>query len=233
MNDLELFPPSKNGEKVSAEGGDIMMFDKDHLMIGSSERTTPYAFHSLKNYLLANDIVANVAQINIPNERSFMHIDTLFTRVNHDLMACFKPIVYDGEGSNVIVYRQDGTEHIYPSIKEYVISEIRPDMKFVFSGGGDSPAQEREQWTDSVNLVAIKPGVAISYDRNLRTLTAFEKEGYQVITAQELRQRTIQDNQYIQTLEKAIITIPSAELSRARGGSHCMTCPMVREELTT
>ena len=231
LNNLELFPPSKKGEIVSAEGGDIMMFDPDHLMIGCSERTTPYAFHSIKKALFEKGIVENIAQVNIPNERSFMHIDTLFTRVDEDLVACHKPIVFDGEGSNVVVYRSDGEEVTYSSIKEYINSEINSDMKYVFSGGGESPFQEREQWTDSVNLVCLKPGVAISYDRNLKTLNAFEEAGYRVLDAEDLFKKSISDVNFINRIEKTIITIPSAELSRARGGSHCMTCPIERERI--
>jgi len=228
MNDVELFPPSKKGEIVSAEGGDIMMFDPDHLLIGCSERTTPYAFHSIKEHLFAKGLIQNIAQVNIPNERSFMHIDTLFTRVDHDLVACYKPIVYDGEGSNVIVYRSDGSEKTYPSIKDYINAEINENMKYVFSGNGESPFQEREQWTDSVNLVSLRPGVAISYDRNLRTLSAFEAAGYKVIDVEDLFRYAVSDDNFIRSLQKTIITVPSAELSRARGGSHCMTCPIVR-----
>ncbi len=228
LNDLELFPPSRRGEIVSAEGGDIMMFDKEHLLIGCSERTSTYAFHSIKEYLFKIGLVENIVQIIIPNERSFMHIDTLFTRVDHDVVACYKPIVYDGEGSNVVVYRHDGTETTYPSIRAYIDTEINPDMKYVFSGGGESPYQEREQWTDSVNLVALRPGVAISYDRNLKTLIAFEKAGFKIVDAEEFFKYSVSDSSYISNLKRAIITIPSSELSRARGGSHCMTCPIVR-----
>lgn len=228
LNDLERFPPSKKAETVNAEGGDIMLFSPEHLLIGCSERTSSYAFQSIKNHLFGLGLVDNIAQINIPNERSFMHIDTLFTRVDHKLMACYKPVVWDGEGSNVIVFRKDGKEKIYASIKDYILTEVEPEMKFVFSGMGESPFQEREQWTDSCNLVALRPGVAISYDRNLKTLLAFESEGYRVMDTQELIQNAISDRNFIKNLEKTIITIPSAELSRARGGSHCMTCPLER-----
>jgi arginine deiminase len=229
LNDLEKFPPSKRAEMVSAEGGDIMMIHEDHLLIGCSERTTAYAFQSIKKTIFEKGLVKNVVQINIPNERSFMHIDTLFTMINHDLVACHKPIVYDGEGSNVIVHRNTGEEVIYASIKDYFINEISDKIDFVFSGGGISPFQEREQWTDSCNLVALRPGVAISYDRNLKTLNAFENKGYKVIDAIELINHSISDSHYVSKLSNTIITIPSAELSRARGGSHCMTCPILRK----
>ncbi len=228
LNDLDYFPPSKKGESVSAEGGDIMMFDKDHLLIGCSERTTPYAFECIKDEIFKRKLVKHVVQVNIPNDRSFMHIDTLFTRVDHDLIACYKPIVYDGEGSNIKVFQEDGSTMTFASIKDYILHFINPDMRFVFSGGGITPYQEREQWTDSCNLVAIRPGVAISYDRNLKTLISFEEAGYKIIDAEEVFQHHATDSDYLVNLKKTIITIPSAELSRARGGSHCMTCPISR-----
>ncbi len=228
LNDLELFPPSRTGETVAAEGGDIMMFDKDHLLIGCSERTSNYAFDCIKNEIFKKGLVDHVVQVNIPNDRSFMHIDTLFTRVDHDLITCYKPIVYDGAGSNVQMFHKDGNHQTYASIKDYIVDQVNPDMRFVFSGGGISPYQEREQWTDGCNLVAIRPGVAISYDRNLKTLESFEEAGYRIMDADELFQRIATNPEYSEQLSKTIITIPSAELSRARGGSHCMTCPISR-----
>lgn len=229
LNDLELFPPSKRNEVVSAEGGDIMMFTPEYLLIGCSERSTPYAFESIRNKIFEKGLIKNIVQINIPNDRSFMHIDTLFTLIDTDLIACYKPIVYDGEGSNVVVHRSTGKQKMYPSIRHFLLEEINPQMNFVFSGGGLSPYQEREQWTDSCNLVTVKPGVGISYDRNLRTLRAFEEFGYNVLTESEFLRHANTQRNFIETLEKTIITLPSAELSRARGGSHCMTCPIERD----
>lgn len=228
LNDRELFPPSKRAEVVNAEGGDIMMFSPDHLFIGISERTSSYAFESIKKRVFELGLVDNIVQVNIPNERSFMHIDTLFTRVDHDILACYKPIVYDGEGSNVIVHRASGKTKVYAALKDLIYNEISKEMHYVFSGGGVSPYQEREQWTDSCNLVAVKPGVGISYDRNLKTLQAFEAAGYKILDAEDVFKYSHSQEQFIEKMEKTIITIPSAELSRARGGSHCMTCPINR-----
>jgi arginine deiminase len=228
LNRVELFPPSKRGEIVSIEGGDMMMIHKDYLMIGSSERTTEHAIHSLKEVLFEKKIVKNVVQVNIPNDRSFMHIDTIFTRIHEDHMVAFKPIVCEGFSSNVNVYNEDGTNKIYNSVKDFILAEINPNMKFILSGDGESPYQEREQWTDGCNLVAIKPGVAISYDRNPHTENAFRKHGYNIISAEELT-RSIEEGKIdVGSITNTIITIPSNELSRARGGSHCMTCPILR-----
>jgi arginine deiminase len=75
-----------------------------------------------------------------------MHIDTVFTRINHDHVVAYKPLIYDGISSNVEVYSLEGEPRIYPSLKDFILAEVNPNMKFIFSGDGESPYQEREQW---------------------------------------------------------------------------------------
>lgn len=228
LNKVDEFPPSKRGEMVSLEGGDAMILNENYLLIGVSERTNTYGINSLAERLFARGVIDNIARVDIPADRSFMHLDTIFTQVNqHDYVA-YKPIIVDGLSSNVTVMRREGPAGSYPSVAEFLRAEIDPAARFILSGGGQSPYQEREQWTDGCNLVALRPGVAITYDRNPKTELAFEAAGYRVVHAIDLLKAFADGIIRPEEVHNTIITLPSSELSRARGGSHCMTCPIER-----
>jgi arginine deiminase len=222
LNLIDLFPPSKKGEPVSMEGGDVMILNEEYLLVGISERTNLHAFHSLKKYLFDHQIVNNVVSFSIPADRSFMHIDTILTQFDHNHFVAYKPIIQEGISSNVEVHRISGDHFFYATMQEFLLAEISNRSQILWVGGGETPMQEREQWTDGCNLLALRPGVAIVYDRNEVTIREFASMGYTIKPAREV----IDSGQIL--VDPTIISLPSAELSRARGGPHCMSCPIER-----
>jgi arginine deiminase len=241
--------------RCTLEGGDVMMVAPNHLVIGCSERTSLYAAQQVMKLLFEKNVVSKITIVKIPKKRDYMHIDTIFTQVKknvwvllgslarlgdeakkQDVLHFFGPQDYHKEFR--ILQFKKGEAHEPKEIEnlEDLLTSISVDdlgvtepVKFIYSGDNEFPYGEREQWTDSCNLLALKDGVVVGYDRNDKTLEAFRKQGYEVISAKDLLQKFEDDELSPETLTDTFITLPSAELSRARGGSHCMSMPLLRE----
>ncbi len=229
LNDVDKFPSSRQGDPVTVEGGDVMTIHPDYLLLGCSERTSAYGIEVLRDELFRRKVVKNVVQINIPKTRSYMHIDTLFTQINQHHIVAFKPLICEMAGVTVQVFRSNGAVKNYFTVEEFFHGELDAHMEFIYSGNGEWPHAEREQWMDGCNLVAIRPGVAIAYERNEKTAEALQKCGYRILAAEDFIAQCRSGKINPAKVENTIISIPSGELSRARGGSHCMTCPIWRE----
>jgi arginine deiminase len=104
-------------------------------------------------------------------------------------------------------------------------------VKFIYSGNNEFPFDAREQWTDSCNLLALKEGVVLGYDRNDKTVEAFKENGFDVVHAHELIDNFESGKIDPDDMKDTLILMPSAELSRARGGFHCMSMPLFRDEI--
>jgi arginine deiminase len=123
-----------------------------------------------------------------------------------------------------------GIESLIRQISKEDFGVNPDDVKIIYSGGNVFPHDEREQWTDSCNVVALKEGVVIGYDRNDHTAEAFRAVGFDVMTTTEAFEK-FENGVDPDSIENTLILLPSAELSRARGGSHCMSMPLLREKL--
>lgn len=239
------------------EGGDVMMVAKNHLLIGCSERTSALAISETIKLLFEKDVVEKISVIKIPNKRDYMHMDTVFTQVKKNMWVILASIAKTdkrGDGAEPIDHlipnqpknKVEVTTFVKGSIgkptKHHSVEELLNDIsindlkstektEFIYSGNQQFPFAAREQWTDSCNLLAIKEGVVIGYDRNDVTLSTFKAKGFLVISVIALLQKFETGELNPETLENTFITIPSAELSRARGGFHCMSMPLLRDDL--
>jgi arginine deiminase len=253
-----LLPKDSDDKKVTLEGGDIMVVTKDHLLIGISERTTMEAAHQCIRILFEKNIVKKITVIKIPKKRDYMHIDTIFTQVKKNmwvLLGAFSrktikmedadPVQRALEGNKkddkirIIQFRKKdlAEPETYDNLEELLADISKQDLgcdekvRFIYSGNNEFPFDAREQWTDSCNLLALKEGVVLGYDRNDKTVEAFREAGFSIIHAHDLIPKLESGKLRPKDMEDTLITMPSAELSRARGGFHCMSMPLLRDDL--
>ena len=254
-------------KNVSIEGGDVMMISPGHLLVGISERSSVMAIDYLVERLFEKNIVQKVSVVRIPQRRSYMHIDTVFTQVRRDLWILFSPFskqelttriknfdfagnlsaahagpVHDVEVTQFL--RQDRADGKYgvtvnklPYLDDLFEQISRQDFgadrcEIIPCAGGEFPYNEREQWTDACNFLAIREGVVIGYDRNVKTEEEFRKRGFSVMRSSDIIQQVEGGKDIDEVVTgDTLILLPSSELSRARGGTHCMSMPLMRDDI--
>ena len=197
-------------ESYSIEGGDVLVLSKDIAAVGISQRTTPAGVENFAKNLLRNSDFKKVLAFDIPKTRAFMHLDTVFTMVDYDKFTIHPEI--EGPLEVFEMCLGNGGELNYKALKDELHKILALELKvpavdLIRCGGGDLLAAQREQWNDGSNTLCIAPGTVVTYERNYVTNDLLDKKGIKVLQ------------------------IPSAELSRGRGGPRCMSCPVNREDL--
>jgi arginine deiminase len=248
-----LRPGEDNDQKTTLEGGDVMMVSPQHLIIGCSERTSVSGANEAIKLLFKNDVVKKITIVKIPSKRDYMHIDTVFTQVKRntwvllrslaipeDSVESHEPLSWFADKKNkdkteIVQFEMGKKPKTFNRLEELLTDISKNDLGseektvFIYSGGDTFPYDAREQWTDSCNLLAVKEGVVLGYDRNDKTVEAFKQKGFNIIKVADLLQKFENDEINPATMKDTLILMPSAELSRARGGFHCMSMPLQRD----
>lgn len=201
----------QRGQKTAVEGGDELILSKDVLAIGASERTDAESVKVIaKNVFESGESFKTVLIIHIPETRAMMHLDTVFTMIDYDKFTVHPGIegslkvtalTYDEAKKEVIAKEEEGT------LDQILSKHLGRDITLIRCGGGDTIIAGREQWNDGSNTLAIAPGTVVTYERNYVT------------------------NELLDKYNINVLSIPSAELSRGRGGPRCMSMPFVREDI--
>lgn len=198
-------------ENFSLEGGDILILNEETIAIGISQRTHENAIEKFAEKVLTEESTfKKILAINIPKQRTFMHLDTVFTMVDYDKFTIHPNIMRD---MDVFVIEREKTDRVHithetSTLEDTLKRHLHLDnVTLIKCGSNHVIDSAREQWNDGSNTLAIAPGEVVVYSRNYVTNQILEEQGIKT---------------YV---------MPSSELSRGRGGPRCMSMPLIREDL--
>ena len=215
------------------EGGDVLVLSPDLLAVGLSERTNGVAVRQLARSLARRDGGPRwLLAVAIPRRRAYMHLDTLITPVDRDACLVYAPVILEGGPDEARVFEIDlhARDPVLAPTGPLLhrLAEHGLDYEPIPCGGDDPIAQQREQWTDGANALALGPGTITLYDRNTATAEELDRHGFRVVAAKDLllgREET-----EIDSSNRVAVLLPSHEISRARGGPHCLVHPLERDD---
>ncbi len=194
---------------ASLEGGDVLVLDDRTVMVGLGERTAPAAVEMLAHRLFAAGRVETVIAAHLRQERAVMHLDTVFTMIDAGTFNVFPDILDEME---VHLLRPAANGRVAVSetagVEAALVEALGRGRFTMVPTGGDALGRLREQWDDGNNTLALEPGVVVAYARNVETNRRLRDAGIEVLE------------------------LDASELCRGRGGSRCMTQPLLRDPVS-
>jgi len=226
----------RNQTYRSLEGGDVLVLSKQVLMIGCSERTSAQTIERLAREHLfpAFADLERVYVVLMPEERTVMHLDTICTQIDKNLFLAYTPQICPGpDALPVVMLERNGGLALTPSTTvQDVLRDTLGRYTTIMPCGGENPVQQqREQWTDGANAFALAPGKILLYARNALTIRALADQGFEETAIHWVQDPEVREARIHEGLARprTVFSMPSGELSRARGGGRCLTMPLVRK----
>jgi arginine deiminase len=192
------------------EGGDLLILNDKTVAVGISQRTKERSIVKFAERLLSEENgFCKILAFNIPKQRTFMHLDTVFTMVDRDKFTVHPNILHQFDV--FIIERKDkkiGIRLAEGNLADVLKEQLELDEVTLIRCGSNSVIDAaREQWNDGSNTLAVAPGKVVVYARNYVT------------------------NEILKDAGIKIYELPGSELSRGRGGPRCMSMPLWREDL--
>jgi arginine deiminase len=208
-----LYPVNGHDNPPSIEGGDIIVLSGKAVAIGNSERTDEKAIYHAAKAMLAEGSVQRVYEVHLPKKRQYMHLDTVFTILDENLVLTYPDALNSVLQTSLYTLKEVNGDKVHIKrevLKESLLTILEreiPHLEILHTADGSPDYSQREQWFDGANVFAIGPRRVISYNRNIHTNRALRQMGVEVLE------------------------IPSSELSRGLGGPRCMTMPLSRSRV--
>ena len=209
------------------EGGDVHYLRPDLLVVGFSERTSPAALDALCERVFGLGLATDVVVVVMPKAPTAIHLDMIFTHVDHELCVVYPPF-FVGPERLPVLHRRKGRDGVREMPDFFAaLREVGLPLQPVLAGGGIRTRQEREQWSSACNFLAVRPGTIVSYRRNEATLCELQAAGFRVVPAVNF----LAFDDWTDAKHRTAITIEGTELARGGGGPRCMSLPLRRAPL--
>ena len=214
-------------DTYTLEGGDVHYLRPDLLVLGFSERTSPAALDQLCETVFERGQVTDVLVVVMPKAPTAIHLDMIFSHVDHELCVVYPPC-FIGPERLAVLHRRKGQDGVREMPSFFAAAkELGLPLQPIFAGGTNRTRQDREQWSSACNFLAVRPGTIISYRRNDATLCELEAAGFRLVPAVNF----LAFDDWREAKHRTAITVEGSELARGGGGPRCMSLPLRRAAL--